>query len=442
MNAQIVFLTLFLGLTSGIQQVDLHVDGPVKVVRIMEDGREIGRMTAPPWNANVDLGPLAPHDLVAIGLDGAGNEIARASQILNLPRPTAEFEIALSNDGKQTFAELRWRHIMNLKPASATMNVDGRPVSLDKDFRAALPALDPLVPHIVSAEMRFEDGFVARKEVVVQGLRSDSVGTQLTPVVVERRAGAPTATRSYDGCFSVLGKPVHVNAVEKPPARVMLVQDPYPGAALRMLWNAINTIGIRAVGNLKPDTSVRITWPIGRGYGDREMRALLFDHSPDVSARAGGMSFFLTRSYGDRTHLTEPLRFADAVAVAGVNSMVGGMRRAVVFVLNDRKDISDWDPAQVRQYLADIGVPLFVWSLSGPRPDLAKTWGPVDDISNPSLLNAATRRLREELDAQRVAWLAIDPLDALHVVVKPECGLEPVMPSASPAAAAPISPNR
>lgn len=425
MSAQIVFLTLFLGLTSGIQQVSLHVDGPVKVVRIMEDGREIGRITSPPWSANVNLGPLAPHDLVAVGLDAGGNEIARTSQILNLPRPMAEFEIALSNHGKQTFAELRWRHLMNLRPASASLSIDGAPVNLSKDFRAALPALDPLAPHIVSAEMRFEDGFVARKEVVLQGLRSDSAGTELTPVIVERRAGTPAATR-YDGCFTLMGQTVHVNAVEKPPARVMLVQDPYPGAALRMLWAAVNTIGIRSVGNLNSDTSVRITWPVSRGYGDPAERAILFDHSPDVSSREGGMSFFLTRSYGDRTHLSEPLRFNDAVAVAGVNSMVGGVRRAVVFVLNDRKDISDWDPAQVRQYLADVGVPLFVWSLSGPRPDLAKTWGTVDDISNPSLLNAATRRLRDELDAQRVAWLAVDPLDALHVEVKPECGLEMV----------------
>jgi hypothetical protein len=148
---------------------------------------QIAVLKPPRWETAVDIGPLVPGELVATGFDEQGNEIARASQILNLPRPTAEFDIVLESDAKgPTVAALRWRHIMKVKPKSATISVDGSPLSVAPDFRAALPRLDPVVPHIVAAEMRFEDDFVARRELVIEGSRSDSIGTQLADAAAAR----------------------------------------------------------------------------------------------------------------------------------------------------------------------------------------------------------------------------------------------------------------
>jgi hypothetical protein len=48
---------------------------------------------------------------------------------------------------------------------------------------------------------------------------------------------------------------------------------------------------------------------------------------------------------------------------------------AGVLVLSDAEDKSHYKPADVRHYLAEIGVPPFVWSLKGPRPELADSWG-------------------------------------------------------------------
>src|SRR5262249_60528759 len=102
MSAQIVFLTLFLGVVGGLQPVALQVSGPVRMVRMMLGSREVAVLTQPPWRATVDLGAeLTPRQLAAIGLDARGNEIARATQILNPPRPIAEVHIAVEHSGRE-----------------------------------------------------------------------------------------------------------------------------------------------------------------------------------------------------------------------------------------------------------------------------------------------------------------------------------------------------
>lgn len=83
-------------------------------------------------------------------------------------------------------------------------------------------------------------------------------------------------------------------------------------------------------------------------------------------------------------------------------------------------------PAVIRRYLERIGVPLRVWSLTGPRPDLAATWGEARDVSTSAALLAATEDLRKELESQRVAWLPVAPLDAFRVVTSADCAYAPL----------------
>ena len=78
--------------------------------------------------------------------------------------------------------------------------------------------------------------------------------------------------------------------------------------------------------------------------------------------------------------------------------------------------------AMVR-YLASIGVPLFVWSLTGPRPELTAAWGEVLDVSDQGKLRVATDLLKKNIAAQRIAWLDTDPIHALRATVKAWCGL-------------------
>src|SRR6202521_706833 len=165
MSGQIVFLTLFLGLVTGPQPIDLHVADPIKSVRILVDGREVTALSQPPWHTILDFGKdIVPRELAAVGYDSEGNEVGRAVQILNVPRPTAEFEIILERGNAA--ATLRWRHLTNARPTRATMTVDGTPLPVDGSFRGVLPALDPEVPHVIEAQLEFADGFIARREFV------------------------------------------------------------------------------------------------------------------------------------------------------------------------------------------------------------------------------------------------------------------------------------
>src|SRR5215208_314117 len=97
---QIAFLTLFLGLLTGSHPVELSVSGPVAAVELRLNGAPIGTVSGPPWVQRVDLGAgLLPHELVARALDADGNELARARQWVNLPRPAAEVSIAVEGGG-------------------------------------------------------------------------------------------------------------------------------------------------------------------------------------------------------------------------------------------------------------------------------------------------------------------------------------------------------
>src|SRR5207237_8115321 len=92
------FISLFLGLASGLQPIDPQTDATVRSIRVLVDGREIAALTKPPWHFVFDFGPqLDPREVEAIAFDEDGNEIGRTPQVINLPRPPAELEIALEN---------------------------------------------------------------------------------------------------------------------------------------------------------------------------------------------------------------------------------------------------------------------------------------------------------------------------------------------------------
>jgi len=138
------------------------------------------------------------------------------------------------------------------------------------------------------------------------------------------------------------------------------------------------------------------------------------------------MRWLLKQRFQDIDATLQPRQFADAVAVAGLRTLIDGRRRAVVLLLSVRPDASGLKPAAVRHYLAAIGVPLFVWSLATPRPEVAAAWGEIDDISTSEGLRRATDRLRETLAQERIAWLAVEPLTALRVEAKESCGVAPL----------------
>ncbi|MBV9493980.1 MAG: hypothetical protein JOZ54_07020 [Acidobacteria bacterium] len=56
MAAHLLFVTLFLGLVSGPQAVEVKVDKIVRSVALELDGRRIATLNAAPWRTEIDLG--------------------------------------------------------------------------------------------------------------------------------------------------------------------------------------------------------------------------------------------------------------------------------------------------------------------------------------------------------------------------------------------------
>lgn len=410
---QVIFLSLFLGLITGTQSVELQVDAAVKSVRIELGGREVARLDKAPWSARIDFGSeLTPRDLTAVAFDGEGHEVGRTSQLINLSRPPAEMEIIIRSEGQQPVeAELVGRHRLHKAPTSAKLLIDNTAVRVGRDFRARLPKVDWSHPHLVSAEMEFEDGEIAKREVAIEAGFSGSTGLELAPMLV--MLSGNKQPDSLDGCFSASGSPLRATAIENGDAFVVLVKDPAtrsPTAELRF----------------DPGTALRILWPVPRPINaPGEPTAIAFPQSVN-HGKVSSVSWLLSQRLSPPPSATEPRQFTDAVAVAAMSSLERGRRRAVILVVSKAPDRSLYSPPVVRRYLEDVGVPLFVWSADGPRPDLAAAWGPIDDISTAAGLQTAVGRLNDTLTRQRLVWVASDPLTALKAEGAERCGLTPL----------------
>jgi hypothetical protein len=445
MPAQIVFLTLYLGLIGGQQPVQVQVGANVKSVQYLLDGRDVGVLKSEPWTLIVDLGqPFEPHELVAVAYDKDGDEAGRVSQLINLPRPAAELTMDLQNDknGTPVSVSLRWEQVYAAKPVLTTITVDNKPIHVESGYRAQLPKLDAANPHVIAAQMRFSDLSLARQEVVITGgAVSDSISTELTPVVVTGDLRGKNAT--LERCLSANGTPLQTRAVETPEAQVFLIREPNapeyiaaidPGSYTGRSYQGM--LKARKSMPLEPGVTLRYTWPIVRRYeSPGHISSNIFDISAPLLSKDVGMTGVLSLAFDSQAanfplQPVEPKsqrRFADAVAVAGLRAVTDGRRRAIILVVdctfvlgNDR---SHAEPEAVRRYLKMVGVPFFVWSVNGPRPDLEQAWGDVDDVSNPRQFEMAVQRLRATLASQHVAWVATNPLTALHAEADPRCGI-------------------
>lgn len=414
MLAELVLVSRLLGLVNGEFPVSIYVDPKVQRVELLRNGQRIGEVKGAPWQALINFGPeLVPHELTAVAYDAAGNEIGRDTQLVNLPRPAAEAAIDLRRDGEGFRVSVQWKHIGEAKVRDIAWKVDGKSFGAG-EASLRLPALEPRNLHVVGVEVKFWDGVVARQERVFGGLFNEEMPTELTAALVHTREGSTDPA----SCFRLNGQPVPAAAVEKSEALVVLVRDPDPAVARRAFRGA----QARFRWSLD-DVDLRIMWPTATTVVEKDGRsaANLFEHSQLIDGKMGTHAL-LTGRGGPRKN---ERRYADAVAVSGVYAAVGGKRRAVVLVVGKEKDASKQDAAVVRRYLERIGVPLVVWSLIGRKPEVTNVWGEVVDVSSLQKLHQATEELRQELERQRVAWLPMQPLDALRIEAADSCGFAP-----------------
>ncbi|HMB52104.1 MAG TPA: hypothetical protein VKU40_02225, partial [Thermoanaerobaculia bacterium] len=224
----IVFVSLFLGLTAGTQQVEVAVDPAVAAVELRLDGVEVTRMIEPPWTIQIDLGDeLAPHHLEALAFDPSGDEIGRAEQWINLPRQRQEVRLLLErgDDGRVTGGRVAWGSLEYAAPTSMRLSLDGEELAIDDPSAFELPRHDPEKLHVLSAEVVFLDGSTARADAVFGGEYGEVTASELTAVPVLAGRRLPRRAERADGWLAVGGEPARVVAIEAGGADLYAVPD-------------------------------------------------------------------------------------------------------------------------------------------------------------------------------------------------------------------------
>ena len=395
MLAQVILVTRLLGLVNGEQPFQVQPNPDVRSVEIRVDGKTVAKAN----HVILNFGPeLTPHELTVIAYGENGNEIARDTQLINLGRPAAEVAITFDDDRRPV---VHWEHLAARKPKRVTMTLDGKPFAAGEK----LPPMNDSQLHVLKADVAFEDGVTASKELVFGGVYSEQMPAELTAMM----------TQSSGECLQLRGERVRAAAVEKPEAVVLFVQGAntriahdrlrLPGQS-RVIWRVLHQ------PYMLEDAQMGHVWPVSRRVEKPGTPVVtdLFIKTDLMSGKVGTFSMLTGPGLNAKSQ-----RFADAVAVAGVQALRGGKRRAVVLVLTGDKDESKLSAAVVRRYLQRIGVPLYVWSLVSATPKLTDEWGPITEVTSMERLREATAKLREELDRQRIAWLPIAPLEARHV---------------------------
>jgi hypothetical protein len=416
---EVTFLTLFLGLVAGPQPVGVAAPNGTAAVELLLDGARAARFGAPPWRGQIDFGgALLPHHLVARALDKEGRELGRADQWLNLPRERAEVQIVI--DGavgeRPRRVHLVWQIVTNEMPTTAQLTLDGKPLALDAQHGAVLPPAGAPggATRVLSAELRWAGGVVARKDVAVGRDFGDEVSTDLTAVPVWPRDGGelPDAAQ-LGGWLTAEGKALQVDAVESGGEQQLLaVRDPAAVARLLRL-PAANPRLERSV-TLDGDARLQFLWPVPHAVAAAQgggPPSQLFDVSQAYDAATHGLIWLVARVEHGVYEAAAP-HLADAVAMAALNAYAGGRRRAVLLVLapESAADGSQYSPAVVRGYCAALHVPLFVWSVGAPSAALKAAWGGITDITSAGGLARTVKTLRRALDTQRIVMVEGQPL--------------------------------
>jgi hypothetical protein len=416
----VTFLSLFLWLMTDVHPVRVAVDPTVASVEIFLDGESIGITTAPNWELDCDFGQrLQPHRLEAIARGAAGEELGRAVQFVNLPRPRAEVDIVFEGEIHEGPTTLRviTESAERLEPLAVFVTFDGLVLREIGAGRYELPAYDPRRTHIVSAEGHFPEGVTARRDITFSGAYGGRVATELTAVSVIVDKRREPSVVDLEGLLRAGDEVLKVAAVERQGARIYMVRDHGAWPALRSTGQLIDhrdrmsrrayikklirkseeTAWVEEISPEKDRFNLLVPNPIdSRGLA-------LFPVLQAFSVKRWGLPWLSTHIFSSKASLRGQ-RLSEAVALAGLRAAAEGCPRAVVLVLGeDAVDESRHRPSAVRDYLRVLRVPLVVWSPVREIP--SSPWGEAETVTGIGGLDKASRRLLKGLRKQWIVWV-------------------------------------
>ena len=413
----IKFVTLFVGLIVGVQNVETMVSGPVASVQIQVNGSVVAEATEGPWRFTFDLGrEIHPIRLEAVAYDESGRESGRDAQWINLPDNNAEAAILPEFDeaGEVMAALLTWESAEFDKPRALRVRLDGEVVHVHPPYRVDLTAVSPEELHVLDVEFEFTPELCLKRQLAFgRGFSGDHTsGLTAVPVSLGDLEELPAADQ-MSGWFTVEGKPLRVTDVEHADGRLVVVRDPGAEEMLKELSRERERQAKRERRRGAPRTldlldervEIRVLVPEPVAVAGRSRSTLLFPYSKNgVSGDQGILK--AAAAPKNEQMLGAGLMLPDAVAMAGLHASEGNRRRAVLLILGpEREDVARLDPDHVRGFLRDLHVPLVVWDLSGPRGTGPQSWRPDREIETFDDFARATRRLRYALEEQRIVWV-------------------------------------
>jgi hypothetical protein len=279
-----------------------------------------------------------------------------------------------------------------------------------------LPDYDPITLHSIEGRIRFSDGVRYRAERNLGGQTIFGADSELTGITVISKDGELPSLRSLEGRFQSGDEPVRVVGVEKSPARVIVVVEQSSIPALRKLGEYGTNLTTSQTA-MRPGEELAFLFPEVKKVEGKGIPARLFSITQTFTAEHGNsIPWILTRIATPEEEPSPYRRISDAVAVAGVQAAMGSRPRAVVLVLGtELADTSAYNVGEVRRFLKDLRVPLFIWWTGRPRTEVTsenerqfsqKTpWGRADDISSFTRFVQATEKVRLELESQLTVWI-------------------------------------
>jgi hypothetical protein len=396
-DSDLEILTSSPGLVAGELLIDVDLGASGGEAKLFLDGEERCQMTADKLRCAVDLGGDLRVHLVELIRERADGGSDRVERWLNRPGREAEIEVQLASRpiGLMCGGRLLFSDANGLEPALLGVDAAGDLQTVVDNRTFGYPCAESGQTRVVAASAVYPDGRRADTVVV-----TDEMG---------RLAGSPptavalaATSRALDPCGGLearLGE--RVRRAEREGYEIGFVLDPSAD------YGALAGLGLRADGSgtdaRKPDS----VWEDASGVfldadllwfvtTDKDLRRLIgFEE---------GASNWLGKFFeqGSVTAVANP-RLTDAVATAGLTVAAGPRRRAVVLVLgpNSTDDVSRFTPAQVRSFLAELGVPLRVFRSGVPQAD---GWPDGEQINSIEDLNAAFESVRGQLDEQCVEW--------------------------------------
>jgi hypothetical protein len=401
---EVSFVTLLLGLVTGVHPVSVAVTGPVAAVELRLDGAKVGVASGPPWTVRCDFGhALRPHKLEAIATASDGRALDTTVQWVNVPRPRAEVSLSLESERNSppTAVLVSWNSLEFDRPKRIEATLDGAPIAAP-DSRIALPKNLGASTHLFTVRAVFPHGVIATSELAFGGAIGEEASTELTAVpIVFPWNRDPPSPNEMSGWLEARGQPLSVVAVERGAAEVVIVRD-FGAGDLRDRWR-----GQLVGGNLAVRDAARLLLPGASEKRRSDETVFLFDLSPRYLGSEVGIPWILASLEPD-AGAGKRQSLADAVCVAALHAAGNNAPRSVVLVLgNARDDQSEHGVAAARSYLRDLRVPLVVWTVDdGQNPStaewLAHGHAP---ILNYGQLGRAVRELRSALADQAIVWV-------------------------------------